>query len=279
MNLNNAIGLLEANDYRAVAQALHERSQPRQLTAEDQLTMVCMDTRPGDPRCDYLADDHSLNLARHPGGLSGAGRRASGAWAADDPAEYLEHSRPAHMNGLLLIEPLGGLGMDAVIHFGCKDNGVAEKAATLVADKDPDVFEISNDMMRGGLSRKEFARIAYGQTLMLDAGHIALPEVIIKDYKGQGVPIARLHGPELRGISLVDNHTRSPIRPMPKRHQPDHDNRAIYVIDTGLVISRLAIAAREGLSRQIKPGTLAAVDTIHKATLVKLLDLPYVTIG
>jgi len=89
MNLRNAVGLLEAHQYHAVANALRERRSPQPIAAEDELTMVCMDTRPGDPACEHLADDHNLNLARHPGGLSGASRRASGAWAADDPKEYL----------------------------------------------------------------------------------------------------------------------------------------------------------------------------------------------
>lgn len=278
MNLRNTLGLLEAHNYQAVSEVLRERSQPQPLADEARLTMVCMDTRPGDPACAYLADDQSLNLARHPGGLSGGARRVSGAWAVDDPAEYLEYSGTAHMNGLLLVKHLGEQGVDAVIHFGCKDNEVAPEAAMLVANKDSDVFEIAKDMTGGKLSKQKFARIAGGQALMLDAGHIAPPDVIINDYKEWDIPIAKLHGHELRGISLVDNHTRHSIKPMPKRHKPDHDSRAIYVTDTGLVVPKLAIAARAGLSRRIRPSTLAALDTIHKATLVKLLDIPYVTV-
>ena len=278
MNVQRAIGLLEANEFGAIAEALRQRHAPQPLTADSTLTMVCMDTRPGDPNCAYLANDHALDLARHPGGLSGASRRASGAWAADAPEEYLEYSEAAHMNGLRLIEPLGELGVDAVIHFGCRDNEVAQEAAALVADRDEGIFEIAEDMTRGKLTRREYGRIADGQSIMLDAGHIALPSVIIEDYERNGVPIARLHGDELRGLSLVDNRSRHPIRAMPKRHNPNHDNAAIYVTDTGLVIPKLVRAARLGLSAQIRPSTVSTMDTVHKATLIKLLDIPYVTV-
>lgn len=272
----NMIGPESPHD-EVVKSVLQERHAALPITDEVTLTMVCMDTRPGDPDCAILANDHTLNLARHPGGLSGASRRTSGAWAADDPEGYKEHSEAAHLNGLRLVEPLGQLGITPIIHFGCKDNAVAARAAALVADKDQTVFAIAQEM-DPSLTRKTFAKIADGQALMLDLGHIADANTIVDDYVAHGVPIATLHGPELRGISLVDNQSKRPVVAPPKRNTPEYDNRAIYVTDTGLVIPGLAQAARRGLSNQIQEATVHAADTIHKATLVAMLDLPYVAV-
>jgi len=277
MHVQRAIGILQEHQFGAIADVLRQRYADEPPSPDQPLTLVCMDTRPGDPNCSVLANDDALQLVRHAGGLSGASRRVSGAWAADDPAGYLENSGPAHMNGLRITKPLGDLGVSAVIHFGCKDNEVAEKAATLVADRDRGIFEIAEEMDHE-LTWLEYVRIAGGQALMLDAGHIASTSKVIEDYGAHGVDIATLHGGELRGISLVDNRSDRPVKAPPKRHTTEHDDRAIYVTDTRLVIPRLATAARRGLSARINPTTVAALDTVHKATLVEMLDLPYVTV-
>jgi hypothetical protein len=113
---------------------------------------------------------------------------------------------------------------------------------------------------------------------MLDSEHIAPIDVVIADYHKYDAPVAKLHGEPLHGVSLVDNHSNRPIKPMPKRHTDEHDGKAIYVTDTRLVVPRLAAAAFQGLSNQIDPETVTTIDAIHKATLVHMLQLPYVTV-
>ncbi|HSX31487.1 MAG TPA: hypothetical protein VLE99_06230 [Candidatus Saccharimonadales bacterium] len=265
---------LESSCAEVVTAALEQRRAAEAVAGSVALTLICMDTRPGDPECPILADDHTLTLARHPGGFSGAARRVSGAWAIDDRRGYEENSKAAHLNGLRLVTPLYEMGVTPVIHFGCTDNAVAEEAATLIADQNQDVLEVAQEMDRK-LTRNAFARVAGAHALMLDMGHIVGPDTVVRDYVANGVPVATLHGPEWRGVSLVDNRGRRPVKAPPKRHHPGHDQVAIYVTDTGLVRPRLIRAARQGLSGDIRAATIGHVDTVHKAALVVLLDLPY----